>query len=128
MEAIKLDHVVEAVERWQKLEGLVGSAETEQALADALLKLGPGDDLSEVLSELPRDPTGQNRDDCRAIARSVGLDLPAYQAFIVGMDSALRHLRILPIEEAIDTAAFAGLVVGLMAAQQAEKSSEPGKS
>lgn len=121
---IGLEEMAEAVARWDRFKDAAAPVELEEQVADLRRRLDEGADLREVLAEyIEGEEAKTPASSLYAYARGVGVDAKACLAFIVGMSTQLRDFRHLPVEIAIDGAAFAGLVVGLTARQLAEEES-----
>lgn len=123
---IEVEEIAEALVQWQQFEGVLQAfreGETDEPVTRAHQRYEITD--KELLSKLMRLRADDGRADesasnLRALARGVGLSDDAYRAFLEGFDSVSRHYHELPVENAIDLAAVAGLIVGLTARKLAD--------
>lgn len=119
---IGLDEMVEALGRWQEFVDVAAPVDLDERVAEIRRRLDAGGKLRDVLAEVVEDDDHKVvAGAVRARARGAGLDDQAYAAFILGMPALLRELHELPVEKALETAAFAGLIVGLTARQLADE-------
>jgi hypothetical protein len=119
---IGLEEMAEALSRWGDFVDVTAPADLEQRVEETRRRMDSGEKLPDILAEQIESGSPELVGAIRAIARSVGLDQDAYAAFILGIGPVIGDQSDFPIESAIDTAAFAGLIVGLTARQLADDS------
>lgn len=116
------EEMIEALARWHDFES-VRPVDLER-LAEWRRRLNEGEELRDIIAEQIKEQ-GQAaldaRDALRAVAEGVGLTPEGKMAFALGITLLVKGYEPLPIETALDTAAYVGLIVGLTARQLADE-------